>query len=308
MNKINETIGVYTFVTKNWKEIDLPLDLWVEWHLKFFDQIAICTYGHVNFLDKYKNNKKIIIKQIDTKTPKTLKFFTIPETIAMHALTTDWKVGLDIDHFLGKRININNLNKKFAYPIICHDLYGNLNTEKVVKVSWFYPLIYGKKEMQFRIHYKNRKLLGDGALTEMPYKLKKSLFKNLLYFLLKHIPKQFMENMEKRYSNKYKHRLLQNLLKNYKLNSPYQEFEVWHTSAVRRPEAYIKRTNINGQKYLATKNFEGKNNIKEANYLFNYKDKKNYNKLIHVDSKNLPSILLKNKSRFNHVKFNNIEK
>jgi hypothetical protein len=94
MNKKQETIGVYTFVTENWKKLDLPLDLWVEWHLKFFDQIAICTYGNAKFLDRYRQNKKIIIKQINIKIPKTLEFFTIPETIAMHALTTDWKVKL----------------------------------------------------------------------------------------------------------------------------------------------------------------------------------------------------------------------
>ena len=93
-NKNKETIGVYTFVTENWKKLDLPLDLWVEWHLKFFDQIAICTYGNAKFLDRYRQNKKIIIKQINIKIPKTLEFFTIPETIAMHALTTDWKVKL----------------------------------------------------------------------------------------------------------------------------------------------------------------------------------------------------------------------
>lgn len=56
-NKNKETIGVYTFVTENWQELDLPLDLWVEWHLKFFDQIAICTYGNAKFLDKYRKNK-----------------------------------------------------------------------------------------------------------------------------------------------------------------------------------------------------------------------------------------------------------
>lgn len=39
MNKKQETIGVYTFVTENWKKLDLPLDLWVEWHLKLFENL-----------------------------------------------------------------------------------------------------------------------------------------------------------------------------------------------------------------------------------------------------------------------------
>ena len=302
MNKKQETIGVYTFVTKNWEELDLPLDLWVEWHLKFFDQIAICTYGNGKFLDKYRKNKKIIIKQINIKIPKTLDFFTIPETIAMHALTTDWKVILDVDQFLNEKIDISRLDKNYAYPIICHDLYGNLYTEHIGKFSLFHTLMYGKKDIQYRIHYKNRKLLGDGAWVEIPHIIKKSLFKNLLYLLLTHMPKQFIKRL---YSNEYIRPSIQNLLENYKLmNGEYCEFEVWHTSSVRKPKKLIKNLVIKSSKYNATKNFEQKNDIDKFK-LFNYKDKKNYYKLIHA--KDVPSILIKNKARFNHVHFNKLD-
>ena len=79
---------------------------------------------------------------------------------------------------------------------------------------------------------------------------------------------------------------------------------VWHTSGVRNPKKLIKNLVIKFSKYNATKNFEQKNNIDKFK-LFNYKDKKNYYKLMHI--KNLPSILIKNKSRFNHVHFNKLD-
>ncbi|MCL4383599.1 hypothetical protein M1278_03115 [Candidatus Marsarchaeota archaeon] len=116
------------------------------------------------------------------------------------------------------------------------------------------------------------------------------------------MPKQFIKRL---YSNEYIRPSIQNLLENYKLmNGEYCEFEVWHTSSVRKPKKLIKNLVIKSSKYNATKNFEQKNDINKFK-LFNYKDKKNYYKLIHA--KDVPSILIKNKARFNHVHFNKLD-
>lgn len=119
-------IGAYAFSLDDWKELDYPLDLWLEWNSRHFDKVALATYGKFD-IDLPSN---VIVKEIPFKPNRTTEQFYIRgKAFAQNLLDTDWKVMLDIDEFVSKRIDTSGLDPKKAYAISLRQLYGNLETE-----------------------------------------------------------------------------------------------------------------------------------------------------------------------------------
>lgn len=163
-----ETIGVYAFITPDWKLLGYPFDLWLEHHSSIFDQISIVTYGNVE-IPFHKDN--IIIKRITSSPDKTkFSFYTIGKTEAQINLQTDWKILLDVDEFMVKKPAVHKLDRSKSYIMKYINLYGNIFTE-IKCVSEF--AIYAR-----RLHYGNRNIEGDGAQVSGPtsYKVVSEFF------------------------------------------------------------------------------------------------------------------------------------
>lgn len=158
MNRVS--IGIYAFVTSNWKELDYPLDLWLQWHRTQFDEISLITYGKIELPDYDKTIVKVE-ELNDFPTEKTFDFYVIGKMRAQKNLTTDWKILLDIDEFMF-RPDLKSANKIYAYPLKYHNLYGSLEYEIKRK-----PYFANK---QYRIHCDERIVTGDGANVSSPYK------------------------------------------------------------------------------------------------------------------------------------------
>ena len=144
-----QTIGAYAFVTEDYKHKDYPLDLWIQWSVKLFDQVALVTYGTID-LPSYRN---LVTEALPPIEKDTFAFYTIGKNRAQHLLQTDWKVLLDIDEFPSTRIDTSSLDKRMIYATRIHHLYGNANTE---------ILDSGLPSFMYRIHYGNKDILGDG--------------------------------------------------------------------------------------------------------------------------------------------------
>jgi len=302
-----ETIGAYAFVTKDWRKLHYPLDLWLEHHLNIFDQISLCVYGDATIVlpPKYRNNRKIKITSVKVYPNRAkFNFYVYGKTIAQRKLQTDWKVLLDIDEFLVTEIKTETLDKRLAYPLIYHNLYKNLeyelvSTDFVRKVMTF---VYANKFIPNatleRIHFGNRLILGDGGLVSTPYYVNRSLFTKSMFYLLK--------------NNKH----FSNFIQSYIVNTDIPKrtsnsFHVVHTTFL-RPLAILRRKLIEQiqreinekvyfhQQYLIELLKKPDIDIKEL--YKNYKLLFPETKLIKIDKGIIPNILLKNKKRFEIVK------
>ncbi|MCI2413548.1 MAG: hypothetical protein MPI47_09540 [Cuniculiplasma sp.] len=114
------TIGAYAFTTNDWKELGYPLDLWLEWNSKYFDQLALVIYGEME-VDPPSN--VTIIKEPSIPDRTNEDFFLSGKERAQKLLNTDWKVMLDTDEFVSKRIDTTNLDRKRAYAIRERDFF-----------------------------------------------------------------------------------------------------------------------------------------------------------------------------------------
>lgn len=269
-------IGAYAFASEEWKEFDYPLDLWLEWNSRHFDKIALATYGKLD-IDVPPN---VIVKEIPFKPDRTTeKFYNRGKAFAQNLLDTDWKVILDIDEFVSKRIDISSLDPKKAYAISVRQLYGNLETEMIGAFPSFF----------FRIHHGDRIVDNDGGNVVKPYAAK-FIFRNFSHDVIR---KVFGKG---------------HYLPYY---IPYSDpiFEVWHTGAVRRPEVMAKKWKI--QTTLAINSHAGIGNEYRdfLQHLQDSFDYKNYKKiwpsgvLRKVDLDTLPEILKHNYERFDFVQF-----
>lgn len=123
------TVGVYAFVTPNWKELDYPLDLWLEWHTKQFDAVSLVTWGDVELPIHSKINLDALhIYHIYGKPDYNDKLaFAALKQIAQRKLKTDWKIMLDIDEFI-YRPTLNEFDMNYVYMAYYYHLWGNLHT------------------------------------------------------------------------------------------------------------------------------------------------------------------------------------
>jgi len=301
----DETIGAYAFVTKDWRKLHYPLDLWLEHHLNIFDQISLCVYGNESIIPKeYRDNKKIKITSVNSYPSRAkFSFYVYGKTIAQKELQTDWKVLLDIDEFLTTKINTKMLDKRLAYPLTYHNLYKNLEYELV-------PTDFMKRIMNFvyvgkfipnityeRIHFGDRSILGDGANVSLPYYVNKSLFTKIIFNLLK--------------NNKNFNNFIHSYIENKKISEEKQilPFHLIHTTFL-RPLAVLRRKLIEQTQREINEKFYYNRYLLD---LFKKQDVQklyeNYSmlfpktKLIKIDKSIIPNILLKNKKRFEIIDY-----
>ena len=57
---VNIGMGSYTFVSKQWKDLEYPVDLYIKWNSRHFDEMSIYTYGKVGLPNNVPDNVKII--------------------------------------------------------------------------------------------------------------------------------------------------------------------------------------------------------------------------------------------------------
>jgi hypothetical protein len=154
------TVGAYAFVTADWRELDYPLDLWLEWHLPVLDRVALVTYGEFDV--PHSGDSRLIVSamEINPVYGRYFNFYTIGKTQAQHLLDTDWKILLDIDEFI-YRPNTDGLDPARTYGFRYHNLYGSIEYEMAPSVPF--------PAYQFRVHHGNRELLGDGANGQGPW-------------------------------------------------------------------------------------------------------------------------------------------
>lgn len=268
------TIGAYAFVTDDWRIKDYPVDLWLDWHLKLFDEICLVTYGNA----KLKPNTKLRIIQLDKTNASDFSFYTRAETIAQRGLSTNWKILLDVDEFFKERPDFTHLNPKKTYAIRMRNLYGNLITE----IKGYFPDYY------WVIHTGNKKVIGDGGTITGPY-------------CARILPKKFIKYLFWRYLKIGEH--VSPLL-------PEISFDVFHTGTLRRPEALSKKWKFQTEIELREGFNENMHRLQFLNEPFNYHDFKkinNKNYLVKINENTLPAVLLKNKGRFWQVNFSESE-
>lgn len=153
------SVGAYCFVTEDWRTRDYPLDLWLSWHLEQFDEVAVIKYGDFPLP---VDSPKLRMKSIDLNPmyEQYFKFYTIGKTEAQKLLDTEWKILLDIDEFVYP-VSTNNMHPSLAYPLNYHNMYGSLEYEMAPSTAF--------PQQQFRIHYGDREILGDGANVAGPW-------------------------------------------------------------------------------------------------------------------------------------------
>ena len=107
------TVGCYNFTGADWTELGFPLDLWLEWNIDTFDQVALAVYGDaegegarariVNLSPKVGlavADGRLIIKELPYRANTGYSYSNTGMLEAMHLLTTDWKYLLAIDEFV----------------------------------------------------------------------------------------------------------------------------------------------------------------------------------------------------------------
>ncbi|WP_287961118.1 hypothetical protein [Acidiplasma sp.] len=269
-------IGAYAFTLNDWKEFDYPLDLWLEWNSKHFDKIILATYEKLNI----EVPSNVFIKEIPFKPNlNTEEYYIKGKTYAQRFLDTDWKVMLDIDEFVAKRIDTSNLNPRKAYALEQKNLYGNIETEIINAFTPFY----------YRIHYGYRKVDNTGGNVIGPY----AADFNLRNFINDAFRKIFKIGHYIPYHFPYS---------NYK-------FEIWHTGAVRRPSVMSKKWEL--ETIRAIKSHPGidssyKDFLEYVHNIFNYKNYKTIwpsSELKRVNVDALPNVLKINRDRFNFAQF-----
>lgn len=285
------TVGVYSFTMPDWKEKDYPLDLWLENNLKIFDQVGLAIYGNMSLPKKFMRNEKLVILKIThlQANINNFEFYRYLKKKGQDLLSTDWKICLDTDEFITKKPNLSNLNRKYAYALKHHHLYGNYNTEIL---SSFLP------NFQFRIHADSREFSGDaGDLLGPHYESTKiKISKKLVEITPKFIKNQI----------RYTPIGLFGLNKSY-ASKPNFFVEEYHTGLARNPYSLQKKwaTQIDRERregYAANKKLiESKNTVFDYNsYKQNWPDAK----LRKLNLSEIPEIIKKNKKRFSWVKFN----
>ncbi|MFH7836081.1 MAG: hypothetical protein QXL51_05750 [Candidatus Aenigmatarchaeota archaeon] len=166
-------IGVYSFTFDDWREKDYPLDLWIEWNCKLFDEVSLFYIG-----DKYKTFKDIDLKKYDNLTINGIsgnkrimdelygnRMYAHFKELAQNFLFTDWKLLLDIDEFVTSVPNFNRYEVNNVYGIYMHVLFGDVNHE--ISPLGESPVALGKLPWG-RLAYGMNKIIEDGSRIEKP--------------------------------------------------------------------------------------------------------------------------------------------
>ena len=146
---------MYSFITPNFRESDYPLDLWLRYNVNIFDEVAVIKYGD---FDLPFEDRKIVSESVSAPENDSWEFYRKGKKRAQELLKTDWKVLLDIDEFVDKRIRFE-LDESLAYPLTYRHLFGNLYTE--IRDNRF-------PRTAPRLHYGNREIMGDGGSVSGP--------------------------------------------------------------------------------------------------------------------------------------------
>lgn len=271
------SIGAYTFLTPNYREMQYPADLWIQHNSKFFDELALFTYGKIDLGINLPENVKIVEgPTLESSDFSGFRFYTYGKTKAMEALSTEWKVILESDEFISKRMDTSNFNRFFSYPLGFIQLYGNISTE--IKSAF---LVY-----LYRIHYGNKKIISDGG-PRPPYSGKIHL--------------NGIVNLIQR-------KVFKSHLTEYNPIWTADEIENWayHTNCLRSPE-------IMSDKWIRQMKMEIEAGIKKSYYNewlgdilsrpFEYRRYKEFWPGSYLKKVSPPGILVQNASRFTKVQF-----
>lgn len=269
------SVGSYTFVSEQWKDLEYPVDLYIKWNSMHFDEMSIYTYGNVGLPDNVPDNVKII-EGVDPND-SGFKFYTFGLEKAMQSLETEWKVYLPSDEFIKERIKTDDLNKRLAYPLKRIDLYGNIYTQ----------ILHAFSKYDYRIHYGNRRLLGDGGSPVPPFSGRIHLdgIRYLLTDYIKHKPSFREEPI---------------------FTTDFFPGTIYHTNALRSPDKMSKKwyLQFTREKYAGAKRPDYDKVFNEiVSKPFDYRNYKLYwprAELVKIDP--IP-ILVENKERFVNVNF-----
>lgn len=268
------TIGAYTFVSSRYRELDFPLDLWIEWNSKFFDQLSLVTYGHIDV----PPCSNLIVTEMVEPDSDSFDFYLFGMEGAQRRLTTDWRISLPADEFVSSRIPTNTLDTSRTYALKMRHLYGNINTE----IHGSFPPHY------FRLHYGVKRIIGDGGAIAGPYDAKIIFSRALRFGLWRYLKVgQHVSPLEPRHS-----------------------FEVFHTGACRSPRALSKKWREQIEIEVDEGFHDNEQRFDILNATFNYHDFKRINKLSYltrVSDQDLPGILKSNRDRFDHAQFSSDE-
>lgn len=151
------SIGVYTYITADWRGLDFPLDLWLEYHSKIFDEVGIVKYGEFRLPYSADN---IVSKVIPVPEFKDLQWGTVGRIAAEKLIHTDWKVSLDVDEFVNP-IDVSHLDRNYVYPLRYYHYWGSLDW--IIIDNGFpmnqYRIFSGKHEVDMF----NANLIGEYA-------------------------------------------------------------------------------------------------------------------------------------------------
>ncbi len=206
------TIGAYAFATRNWKELEYPLDLWVQHNSLFFDEISLAVELGTEIDFPVPSNVRLsYIGSRNEEDRRYLIFYISNKDFAMKCLRTDWKLLLDIDEFIDARTDTTGLNKKYVYGTNNHHLFGNIHTE----ILNIFPDHY------WRLHYGDRYLLNDGGSV---YGRRARQFRSI------------QEISGRPILRTLRHEGIRRLL-----TKPLNAVEIYHTNTVRSPAAMHRK-------------------------------------------------------------------
>ncbi len=212
------TVGAYAFAMDDWKEMQYPLDLWIKHNSELFDKLSLVFIGDKLKIPELPDN--VILTHLEKSDSRGWEIYTRYKQIAQDKLDTEWKLLLDTDEFLNRRIETKKLDTSKIYAIKYHHLYGNPNTE----IIGAYPPYY------WRFHYGRKKVINDGGSIEgdqMKY------FKPHLSFGIRSTVYQLRRNGIRRL-----------------LYEPHFVGEVWHTNTLRDPQVMKMKWRIQIQRAI----------------------------------------------------------
>jgi hypothetical protein len=220
------SFGVAAFVTADWKEKGYPLDLWLEHHSSIADQVSLVTYGNFSIPFEAENVRLV---RLEAGVPRdSADFWLKGKQLALDALTTEWKILLDIDEFLKDRPYLSTLEAEYVYPLVLHDLFGGLDRELLYAERFWY---YRQNVIVYRV-FKSApyfRVIGDGnavgpsrrwRIPLLPYA--QSAASYVAHWL----------STERR-DLRLKNGLYYAAVATLQLGRPYAEFDVWHTTFLR---------------------------------------------------------------------------
>ena len=283
-------MGAYAIITPDYELKGYPFDLWLEWNSRFFDKIAVISYGQT-LIDHPEN---VEIKCVDPPSQNNWQFYTSGMKLAQEMLDTDWKVLLGTDEFISARMNTDKLDKSRIYALKFHHLYGNIYSE----------IIGAFPEYYFRVHTGDREILNDGGSVSGNKDWGKISYIPLVKSLFQ--PRTTIKDSIEELLYLTKRDGLKRVL-----FEPGWAGEIYHTNTLRDPDILKTkwkeqaiRTLNQGKSMEKHDSLESSSTNDEQKFDYgSYKNIWKFGFLKSVRKENLPDIIIKNKSRFNWHSF-----